>query len=99
MLKFYFKFAASLILLNITLMCQSNSQDQLKIFQENLISTGEYETHPAFTSTDDTLYFLKCLPDANFCSICVSYNKDDKWSDPQVVSFSGKYVDVPTKKK
>jgi hypothetical protein len=73
---------------------QNNKLEQPKIFSEGTISTGDYETHPAFSPSGDTLYFLKCLPDANLCSICVSYNKNSSWSEPQVVSFSGKYVDV-----
>ena len=72
----------------------NNKSDQPKIFSEGIICTGDYETHPAFSPSGDTLYFLKCLPDANFCSICVSYNKNGKWSAPQVVPFSGKYVDA-----
>ncbi len=71
-------------------------QDSTKpaLFAEGVISTGDYETHPAFSPTGDTLYFLKCLPDANFYSICVSYKKNNVWSNPEVVSFSGKYVDA-----
>jgi Tol biopolymer transport system component len=71
-----------------------NKFEKPQIFGEGIISTGDYETHPAFSPTGDTLYFLKCLPDANFCSICVSYNKNNRWSSPQIVSFSGKFTDV-----
>jgi len=71
-----------------------NAISQAHIFGEGVISTGDYETHPAFSPTGDTLYFLKGLPDANFFSICVSYKKNGKWSAPQVASFSGKYTDA-----
>src|SRR3954471_22233141 len=64
------------------------------IFAEGVISTGQYETHPAFSPSGDTLYFLKCLPDANFYSICVSYRRNKAWSQPEVASFSGRYVDA-----
>lgn len=70
------------------------AQNQPSIFQEGLISTGDYETHPAFSPSGDTLYFLKCLPDANFCSICVTYRKNGKWSAPGIAPFSGKYLDA-----
>ena len=87
-----------LLIAFLTLMCAGFSQNKKfekpQIFGEGIISTGDYETHPAFSPTGDTLYFLKCLPDANFCSICISYNKNNKWSSPQIVSFSGKFTDV-----
>ena len=67
---------------------------QPRLFEEGVISTGDYETHPAFSPSGDTLYFLKGLPDAGFFSICVSYKKNGKWSAPQVASFSGKYTDA-----
>lgn len=72
----------------------NTKSEQPQIFEEGVISTGDYDTHPAFSPSGDTLYFLKCLADANFCSICVSYKKDGKWSLPQVVPFSGRYVDA-----
>lgn len=67
---------------------------QARIFEEGIISTGDYETHPAFSPSGDTLYFLKGLPDAGFFSICVSYKKNGKWSAPQVAPFSGRYTDA-----
>ncbi len=85
----------SLIFISIAgCFAQTNQQVHPDIFGEGTISTGDYETHPAFSPTGDTLYFLKCLPDANFCTICVSYHKKGKWSSPEVASFSGKYVDA-----
>jgi hypothetical protein len=45
---------------------QNNKFEQPQIFGEGIISTGDYETHPAFSPSGDTLYFLKCLADANF---------------------------------
>lgn len=65
-----------------------------KIFGEGLISTGDYETHPAFSPSGDTLYFLKATTDASYFTICVSYKKDNEWSAPEVASFSGKYLDA-----
>jgi len=64
------------------------------IFEEGKISTGDYDTHPAFTPSGDTLYYLKCAPDASFCSIVVSYKKNLEWSEPEVVPFSGQYSDA-----
>ena len=70
------------------------SAKQPKLFAEGIISTGDYETHPAFSPSGDTVYFLKCTPDMNLCVICVSYKKNGAWTKPEVVPFSGKYVDV-----
>jgi Tol biopolymer transport system component len=67
---------------------------QVQIFGEGVISTGDYETHPAFSPGGDTLYFLKGLPDANFFSLCVSFRKNGRWSTPEVVPFSGRYLDA-----
>jgi Tol biopolymer transport system component len=65
-----------------------------KIFGEGIISTGNFETHPAFSPGGDTLYFLKMLADGNFCIICVSYFRNGKWTPPEVASFSGQYTDA-----
>jgi hypothetical protein len=67
---------------------------QAHLFGEGVISTGDYETHPAFSPGGDTLYFLKGLPDANFFSICVSFRKNGKWTAPEVAPFSGRYLDA-----
>ncbi|MBS1730444.1 MAG: PD40 domain-containing protein [Bacteroidetes bacterium] len=61
---------------------------------ENIISTGDYETHAALSPSGDTIYFLKCMPDLSTCAICVSYKEDNSWSDPVIVPFSGRYLDV-----
>lgn len=63
------------------------------IFAEGVISTGDYETHPAFSPGGDTLFFLKCAPDFSTYTICVSYFDRGRWSSPVVASFSGSYQD------
>lgn len=88
------------LLFRVDIMGQSGSikhdsrKDSPRIFEKGIISTGEYETHPAFTPSGDTLYFLKCTADAIFCSICVSYKVNGKWTKPQMASFSGRYLDA-----
>jgi hypothetical protein len=64
-----------------------------QIFQPGIISTGDYESHPAFTPSGDTLYFIKCSYDLKISNICVSYRVNGKWASPQVASFSGIYMD------
>lgn len=63
------------------------------IFQNGVICTGDYESHPTFSLHGDTLFFLKCSPDFSTYTICVSYLKNNKWTRPAVASFSGKYLD------
>lgn len=64
------------------------------LFEENLISIGDYETHPAFSPSGDTLYFLRCKPDLSQSIIFVSYHKGGNWSEPHIASFSGEYIDI-----
>jgi Tol biopolymer transport system component len=64
------------------------------LFAEDTISTGEYETHPALSPSGDTLYFLKCAADLNVCAICVSYHRNGRWSAPEILPFSGQYLDA-----
>lgn len=64
------------------------------LFGKDVISTGAYETHPAFSPSGDTVYFLKCMADLSVCAICVSYKNNNNWSKPEVVPFSGQYQDV-----
>ncbi|MBI5373448.1 MAG: PD40 domain-containing protein [Sphingobacteriales bacterium] len=64
------------------------------IFEEGIISTGDYEAHPAFSPSGDTLYFIKCTADLGMSTICVSYKRNGKWTNPEVASFSGKFLDV-----
>ncbi|HEX8281280.1 MAG TPA: hypothetical protein VF551_07875, partial [Chthoniobacterales bacterium] len=64
------------------------------IFAEGEISTGEYESHPAFTPDGRTLYFCKSTPDFSFWTIVVSHLENGKWSKPETAPFSGQYADA-----
>ena len=64
------------------------------LFAEGIISTGDYETHPALSPSGDTVYFLKCAPDLSACAICISTRQNNNWSVPEIVPFSGKWLDV-----
>jgi Tol biopolymer transport system component len=59
-----------------------------------VISTGDDESHPAFTPDGKTIYFIKNSPDFSFWTICVSMLVDGKWSTPEVAPFSGQYRDA-----
>src|SRR5688572_12921802 len=64
-----------------------------QIFAPGAISTGDYESHPTFTPSGDTIFFVKSAPDYSTWTICVSYLRNKRWISPVVASFSGKYKD------
>ncbi len=64
------------------------------IFGEGVISTGEFDSHPAFTPDGKTLYFVRSAPNFNFWTIFVSHFGNGKWSQPEVAPFSGQYSDA-----
>lgn len=64
------------------------------LFAEGVVSTGDYDSHPAFTPNGRTLYFLKSTPDFNFWTIVVSRFDAGRWGAPEVAPFSGQYADA-----
>lgn len=72
----------------------SFAQTTPQIFAPGVISTGDYETHATFSPTGDTVYFIKTSYDLKVSAICVSFKRGGKWTQPQVASFSGHYVDA-----
>jgi Tol biopolymer transport system component len=64
------------------------------IFEPGTISTGDHETHPAFTPDGKTLFFLKNSPTFSFWTIVVSHFRNGQWSTPEVTPFSGQYRDA-----
>lgn len=65
------------------------------VFAPGVISTGDFESHPAFTPDGRTLYFLKNNPAFTFWTILVSRARPGgKWSAPEVAEFSGRYADA-----
>jgi Tol biopolymer transport system component len=95
MFKMKISLSLCLVCCCVLLRAQPLSKTQLpKILGEGIVSTGDYETHAAFSPTGDSLYFLKCTADLNSCAICVSYHIKGKWTSPVIVPFSGKYLDV-----
>lgn len=64
------------------------------LFGENMISTADDESHPAFTPDGKTLYFLKNDPSFNHWTIVVSHERNGKWITPEVVPFSGQFSDA-----
>lgn len=73
---------------------QSNKNLVPKIFQEGIISKGDYESHPTFTPSGDTLYFIKITCDLKLSAICFSVKKKGQWQQAQIAPFSGRYMDA-----
>lgn len=73
------------------------SRDRLPqpvIFLPGLISTGDDESHPAFSPDGRTLYFLKNAPRFDHWTIVTSRFDDGAWQTPEVAPFSGRYADA-----
>lgn len=64
------------------------------VFGPGNVSTGDYDTHPAFTPDGRTLYFIRSTPDFNYWTILVSHFANGRWGSPDVATFSGQYADA-----
>jgi WD40-like Beta Propeller Repeat len=64
------------------------------LFAPGIISTGDYESHAAFTPDGREVYFLKLAPNFSRWTILVSRYNDGRWSQPEVAPFSGQYQDA-----
>ena len=64
------------------------------IFQEGIISVGDYESHVDFSVGGDTLMFVKSGPDVSKWTLCYSTYKNGRWLMPEVAPFSGQYMDA-----
>jgi len=64
------------------------------VFAPGTISTGDFESHPAFTPDGNTLYYLKDAPNFSFWTIVVSNFRSGQWQSPEVVPWSGQYRDA-----
>lgn len=64
------------------------------IFGAGVISTGAFDSHPAFTPDGATIYFLRSTPNFNHWTILSAGYRNGKWSTPEVAPFSGQYSDA-----
>src|SRR5262245_59376911 len=64
------------------------------LFGEGIVSTGEFESHPAFTPDGRTRYFVRSTPQFTDWTIYVAQHADGRWSPPKVAEFSGKHRDA-----
>jgi Tol biopolymer transport system component len=64
------------------------------VLAEDVISTGEFDSHPAFTPDGKTLYFVRSTPNFNLWTILVTRFESGRWTTPEVAPFSGQYSDA-----
>ncbi len=65
-----------------------------RIFGEGVISTGDFDSHPAFAPDGKTVYFVRSTPNFNLWTILVSHFVNGRWTSPEVAPFSGQYSDA-----
>lgn len=64
------------------------------VFAPGIISTGDFDSHPAFTPDGKTLYFVRSSPNFSFWTILISRFEKGRWREPEVAPFSGQYSDA-----
>src|SRR4030095_10419400 len=91
---------ATTMLVSVSLVAQTAPYDSAKplphatLFEPGIISTGDYESHAAFTPDGREMYFLKLAPNFSRWTIFVSRYNNGRWSQPEVAPFSGQYQDA-----
>jgi hypothetical protein len=71
-----------------------------RVFAEGIISTVDDEIGGSFSPDGREFYFTRLVPYTTLPRlgiICVSYFRDGRWTTPEVVPFSGRYLDYPPK--
>jgi Tol biopolymer transport system component len=84
----------ALALLALAAAPRQSAPDVPTLFAPGVISTGGYESHPAFTADGRTVYFVKSTPSFSFWTICESHLVRGRWTAPVVAPFSGRYADA-----
>jgi hypothetical protein len=64
------------------------------IVGKGIISSGDFDSHPAFTPNGRTIYFVRSSPNFKFWTIFVSKFENGRWTQPEVAPFSGQYSDA-----
>jgi Tol biopolymer transport system component len=82
-----------LIVAAIVAFATSQQNIEPELFAPGIISTADDELNAAFTPDQRTVYFTKSTPSNRMGVIFVSQLRGNKWSSPEVASFSGRYAD------
>lgn len=64
------------------------------MFAPEIISTGDFESHPTFMPDGNTLYFVKSDPAFTRWTIYQSQFAQQHWTRPLIAPFSGRYRDA-----
>jgi hypothetical protein len=83
-----------LLLLLVLLIAAPSSHPHATLFAPGVISTGDYDSHPALTPDGRDIYFLRLAPDFSRWTIMVSHFAGGRWSSPEVAPFSGRWQDA-----
>jgi hypothetical protein len=86
--------ALVVILARPACVAQQSPEPTPQLFGENVISTGDDESHPEFTPDGKTVYFLKNTPSFSHYTIVISHEQNGKWTTPEVAPFSGQFSDA-----
>ena len=73
---------------------------QPRLFAEGVVSTEDDEVGGTFSPDGHEFYFVKLNQYTSFPRlglICVTHFRGGKWTIPEVVHFSGRYLDFPAK--
>jgi hypothetical protein len=76
----------------------SKATPEPHLFAEGIVSTEDDEVGGVFSPNGTEFYFAKLNPTTTFPRIgilCVTHWGDGKWSTPETLPFSGKYLDFP----
>lgn len=64
------------------------------VFGDGIISTGDFDSHAAFTPDGKTVYFVRSTPTFSLWTILTSRFENGRWNTPEVAPFSGQYSDA-----
>jgi Tol biopolymer transport system component len=75
--------------------CAASGQPvQPELFGEGVISTPDYELNAAFLPDGKTVFFTKSTADMSFWTIVSSRLEGTRWTEPEIVPFSGEHSDA-----
>jgi Tol biopolymer transport system component len=65
-----------------------------ELFAPGVISTGDFDSHPAFTPDGNTLVFLKSSANFSYWTIVESHYRNGAWTTPVLAPWAGRWRDA-----